>query len=337
MKAVPFFEHGPAGVLQYREDFPDPVPGKNKAVIDIKYCGLNHLDIWTRQGIAGKRIRLPHVSGCDIVGTIGESGERVMVYPGASCGKCEYCVKGHENLCSQFAIIGGMSDYDGGYAEQVAVHSRNVISLPSSVADEDVAALSVSYLVSWNMLQGAGAGKGKTVLVYGATSGVGMATIQLARALGATVITTVSNKEKYDFAKKLGANFVIDRTSQDIAEEARRVTDKKGVDIVVDHGGAATWPASIAALKQGGRMAVCGMTSGNDAVVPVRMFYSKQVTMAGALLGTRAQLLELLRFVERKRIHPVIDSVFPLREAAQAQRKMEENRHAGKILLKCYD
>ena len=335
MKAVPFFEHGPVGVLQYREDFPDPLHGKNETVIDVKYCGLNHLDIWTRQGIAGKKIRLPHVCGCDIVGTGGKTGERVMVYPGVSCGKCEYCRKGRENVCSQFAIIGGMSDYNGGYAEQVAVPARNVVKIPRSVTDETAATLSVSYLVAWNMLQASGAGRGKTVLVYGATSGVGMATIQLARALGATAITTVSNKEKHDFAKKLGADFIIDRTSQNVVEEARRITGNKGVDIVVDHVGAATWPASIAALKQGGRMAVCGMTSGNDATVPVRVFYSKQATIAGAMLGTRAQLLELLRFVARKKIRPVIDSVFSLREAAQAQRKMEENQHSGKILLKC--
>lgn len=331
MKAVPFFEHGPADVLQYCE-FPDPAAGKNEVIVDVEYCGVNHLDIWTRMGIAGKKIRLPHVCGCDIVGTV--KGQRVMVYPGASCGRCRHCKAGHENLCGEFAIIGGMSDWNGGYAERVAVPARNIIKLPPALKSEPAAALAVSYLVAWNMLRTNGAGKGRTILVYGAASGVGMATIQLAKALGAKVITTVSGNAKHDFAKKLGAHHVIDRTSQNVAEEVKKIAPA-GADIVIDHVGAATWPTSIAALRQGGRMAVCGMTSGNEATVPVRMFYSKQAVMTGALLGTSAQLQELVRFVVGKKIRPVIDSVFPLRDAREAQSKMEAGLHAGKILLKC--
>lgn len=330
MKAVPFFEHGSLDVLQYCE-FPDPVPGKDKVVVDVEYCGVNHLDIWTRMGIAGKKIRLPHVCGCDIVGTV--KGQRVMVYPGVSCGRCQYCKNGCENLCSEFAIIGGMSDWNGGYAEKVAVPARNLIKIPKSLKSEMAATLAVSYLVAWNMLKANGAGRGKTVLVYGAASGVGMATIQLAKALGSKVITTVSDG-KHEFAKKLGAHHVIDRTSQNIVEEVKKIAPA-GVDIVIDHVGAATWPTSITALRQGGRMTVCGMTSGNEAVVPVRMFYSKQIVMTGALLGTRAELQELVRFVIRKKIRPVIDSVFALKDAKEAQGRMEAGLHAGKILLKC--
>ena len=339
MKAVPFFEHGDANVLQYREDFQNPAAERGSVLIDVNYCGVNHLDIWTRQGVVGKKIRLPHICGCDIVGTVRsklhnlESEDRVMVYPGVSCGKCPHCRAGRENLCSQFSIIGGMSNYDGGYAEQVAVPARNIIKFPQSMKDEIAATLAVSYLVSWNMLKTNGAGRGKTVLVYGATSGVGMATIQLSKALGARVITTVSGNEKQNFAERLGADHVIDRSTQNVAEQVTKIAG--GVDIVIDHVGAATWPTSIAALKQGGRLAVCGMTSGNEATVPVRMFYSKQITMTGTLLGTMAQLLELVRFVSKKKIKPVIDSVMPLREAAAAQEKMEAGRHMGKILLKC--
>jgi NADPH:quinone reductase-like Zn-dependent oxidoreductase len=331
MKAVAFYEHGPAGVLQYG-NFPDPAAGKGNAVVDVEYCGVNHLDIWVRQGVAGKKIRLPHICGCDIVGTV--KGQRVMVYPGVSCGRCLHCRAGKEPLCSEFAIIGGMSDWDGGYAEKAAVPARNVIKLPPALKSETAACLSVSYLVAWNMLQTNGAGKGKTVLVYGATSGVGMATIQLAKALGAKVITTASGDSKVGFAKKLGAHHVIDRSRQGIIEQVLQIAPA-GVDIVVDHVGAATWPTSIAALKQGGRMAVCGMTSGNEAAVPVRMFYSKQIVMTGALLGTKAQLQELVGFVVRKRMRPLIDSVFDLKDAKDAQRRMEDNVHAGKILLRC--
>ncbi|HJU94863.1 MAG TPA: zinc-binding dehydrogenase [Nitrososphaera sp.] len=345
MKAVAFFEHGPVDVLQYHEDFPDPVAGKDEVIIDIKYCGINHLDIWTRQGIgaaADKKIRLPHICGCDIVGTTPAiRGQRVMIYPGVFCGKCQYCTSSsnnndnnkRENLCNQFAIIGGFSDYNGGYAEQVAVPEKNVIRLPSALKDEAAATLAVSYLTAWNMLQTNGVSRKKKILVYGASSGVGMATIQLAEALGATVITTVSSNSKQDFAKKLGAHYIIDRTRQDIADEIKKIVPT-GVDIVIDHVGAATWATSIAALRQGGRMAVCGMTSGNEATVPVRMFYTKQIVMVGSLLGTRAQLEELINFVMRKKIQPVIDSVFPLQEAKEAQKKMEAGIHTGKILLK---
>ncbi len=183
------------------------------------------------------------------------------------------------------------------------------------------------------MLQTNGASRGKKILVYGASSGVGMATIQLAKALGATVITTVSGNSKHDFAKKLGAHYIIDRTRQDIADEVKKIVPA-GVDIVIDHVGAATWATSITALRQGGRMAVCGMTSGNEATVPIRTFYTKQIVMAGYLLGTRAQLQELINFVMRKKIQPVIDSIFPLQDAKEAQKKMEAGLHAGKILLK---
>jgi NADPH:quinone reductase-like Zn-dependent oxidoreductase len=356
MKAVAFFEHGPVDVLQYHEDFPDPVAGKDaEVIIDIKYCGINHLDIWTRQGLgaaAGKKIGLPHICGCDIVGTTPIRGQRVMIYPGVSCGKCEYCTSTSKrtttrrkrkdnnnynnkngNLCSQLEIIGGFSDYNGGYAERVAVPEKNVIRLPSALKDEIAATLAVSYLTAWNMLQTNGVSRGKKILVYGASSGVGMATIQLAKALGATVITTVSGNTKHDFAKKLGAHYIIDRTRQDIVDEVKKIVSA-GVDIVIDHVGAATWATSISALRQGGRMAVCGMTSGNEATVPVRMFYTKQIVMAGFLLGTRAQLQELINFVMRKKIQPVIDSVFPLQDAKEAQKKMEAGLHAGKILLK---
>ncbi|MDQ3882696.1 MAG: zinc-binding dehydrogenase [Thermoproteota archaeon] len=364
MKAVAFFEHGPAEVLHYQEDFPDPVADEDEVIIDVKYCGINHLDIWTRQGIgaaAGKKIRLPHICGCDIVGTTTAiDGQRVMIYPGVSCGKCRYCTginddrttidrergrrrknndnnnksnNKRENLCSQFAIIGGFSDYNGGYAERVAVPEKNVIRLPNALTDEAAATLAVSYLTAWNMLQTNGANRKKMILVYGASSGVGMATIQLAEALGATVITTVSGNSKYDFARRLGAHYIINRTTQDIADEIKKIVPT-GVDIVIDHVGAETWATSIAALRQGGRMAVCGMTSGNEATVPVRMFYTKQIIMVGALLGTRVQLQELINFVVRNKIQPVIDSVFSLRQAKEAQKKMEAGMHAGKILLK---
>jgi NADPH:quinone reductase-like Zn-dependent oxidoreductase len=217
MRAVPFFLHGPAEVLEYRSDFPDPVASKIQSIVKVEYCGVNHLDIWTRQGITGKKIKLPHVCGCDVVGRTN-LGEPVMVYPGISCGKCPRCRGGRENLCREFAIIGGMSDHDGGYAERVAVPRKNLICLPKTLEPELAATLAVSYLVAWNMLTTNGPIKKKTVLVYGAASGVGMATIQLGKALGATVLTTVSGDGKRDFARRLGADLVIDRNTESIVD-----------------------------------------------------------------------------------------------------------------------
>lgn len=346
MRAAPFYQHGPPGVIQYTDDFPDPSGKKNEIVIDVEYCGVNRLDVWARSGATGKKIRLPHICGCDIVGTVRkrgagfERGERVMVYPGASCGRCTHCLRGRENMCSQFAIIGGVSDYDGGYAEQVAVPARNVMRLPEKLDSRAAATLAVSYLTAWNMLASSSdVGKGRSLLVYGAASGVGMASIQLAKALGvSTIITTATGPDKVKFAKRLAPAglHVIDRSEvQDIAGEVTRITGGTGVDVVIDHVGAATWQASIASLKVGGRMNVCGMTSGNEAVVPVRAFYTKQLTMAGALLGTKAQLARLVKFVVTKGIEPVIDSVMPLSEAAAAHERMERGLHAGKMLLDC--
>ena len=341
MKAVPFFEHGPSSVLQYREDYQDPAPARNRVIVDVSYCGINHLDIWTRQGIAGRKIRLPHICGCDIVGTVSSkshgfrAGDRVMVYPGVFCGRCANCRAGRENLCSRFAVIGGMSDNDGGYAERVAVPAQNIVRIPDSVKDGVAGTLAVSYLVAWNMLRTNGAARGQTVLVYGASSGVGMAAIQIAKALGATVVTTVSGGEKLAFAEKLGADHIVDRSTEIIVERANEITNGAGVDIVIDHVGAATWQTSIASLKHGGRMAVCGMTSGNNATVPVRTFYTKQIVMTGAFLGTKEQLQSLIRFVDKKKIRPVIDSVLPLKEAPLAHERMEAGKHMGKMMLKC--
>jgi NADPH:quinone reductase-like Zn-dependent oxidoreductase len=337
LKAAPFFEHGPAEVISYQESFPDPVPLRHEILVRVDYCGINHLDIWTRQGLPGKNINLPHICGCDIVGHIVQSRSktkrRVMVYPGLSCHKCAFCLSGRENLCVQFSIIGGLSDHDGGYAELVAVPENNLIDLPQSLTSAAAATLAVSYLTAWNILTTNHAGKKTSILVYGGASGVGMATIQLAKALGSPlVITTASNKNKRTFSRRLGADEVID-TSLDIGPKVLELTGGRGVDLVIDHVGAATWQTSISSVKQGGRMAVCGVTSGNEAKVPIRTFYSKQIIMTGALLGTRSQLVELVKFVVRKKICPVIDSSFQLKEARQAQEKMEGGQHQGKILL----
>jgi len=337
VKAVAIHEHGGIDKLIY-QDIEDPKPSKDEVLMKVKACGVNHLDIWVRQGLAGSTLQFPHILGCDIAGEIASKsrnfrvGSRVMVYPGLSCGKCDYCRAGKENLCSKFSIIGGFSNVQGGYAEDVKVPLRNIVSIPAWLSFEEAACLGVSYLTSWNMLKSTNVGKGTTLLVYGAGSGVGSATIQLARAKGAKVITTVGDERKVALAKKLGANHVINRMGHDIVTEVIKLTGE-GVDAVIDHVGASTWMTSLKSLKIGGRMAVCGATTGETANIAIRMVYNKRVSIIGAYLGSKAELVEMMRFMQAKKIRPLIDSKFKLSEAAKAHERMEKSEHFGKIVL----
>lgn len=338
MNAITIHEHGGSDKLIY-EEIEDPVPAKDEVLIKVKTCAVNHLDIWVRQGLPGKTLKFPHILGQDIAGEVASKnksfplGSRVMVYAGLSCGKCSYCKQGRENLCCKFSIIGGFSDAQGGYAEYVKVPLRNVVKIPPGFSFDEAACLGVSYLTSWNMLKSTSVGKGSIVLVYGAGSGIGSATIQLAKAKGSTVITTVGDESKIALAKKIGAKHVIDRTKHDIAAGVLKIVPD-GVDAVIDHVGASTWMTSINCLKTGGRMAVCGATSGETANVVIRTVYNKQLSITGAYLGTKAELKELVAFMQKKRIKPIIDSRFELREAAKAHERMEKSNHFGKILLK---
>jgi len=337
VKAVAINEHGGIDKLIY-QDIEDPKPSKDEVLVKVKACGVNHLDIWVRQGLAGKILQFPHILGCDITGEVASKsrnfriGSRVMVYPGLSCGKCSYCRAGKENLCSKFSIIGGFSNVQGGYAEYVKVPLRNIVSIPAWFSFDEAACLGVSYLTSWNMLKSTDVSKGTTLLVYGAGSGVGSAAIQLARAKGAKVITTVGDERKVALAKKLGADHVINRMEHDITKEVMTLTGD-GADAVIDHVGAGTWMTSLKSLKVGGRMAVCGATTGETANIEIRTVYNKQVSIIGAYLGTKAELVEMMKFMQTKKTRPVIDSKFKLSEAAKAHERMEKSEHFGKIVL----
>ena len=329
MKAVVIRKHGGPDVLSY-EDIADPTPAKGHAVVKINYCAVNHLDIWVRNGLAGKQVPFPHILGCDISGTLVEGfgkfkkGDKVVVHPSVPSGVPRV----------SFSIIGGFSKYRGGYAEIVQVPQENIIKKPNWFSDAEAAALNVSYLTAWNMLDRSKCKKGNTVLIWGANSGVGSAAILLANALGLRIITVVSNEDSIKTAKKVGAHFVINRNELDVATETLRHTKDQGVDAVIDHVGAKTWPISIEVLKTGGRMIACGTTTGNEANVNIRAFYSKEASIIGAYLGTKAQLISLHKFMQSKKIKPIIDSVYDLKDAKLAQQKMEESSQFGKIVLK---
>lgn len=315
-------------MLSY-EQIPDPVAQKGHVLVRVNYCAVNHLDIWVRNGMPGKSVVFPHILGCDICGIILEEfggfkkGEKVVVYPAVDTSIPRV----------SFGIIGGFGKYRGGYAEIISVPKKNIIKKPSWLSDKEAAAINISYLTAWNMLEKSICKKGDIVLIWGANSGVGSAAILLAKAKGLKIITIASGKDKTTLAKKLGADFVIDRNTKDVTSEVLRLTNQVGVDVVIDHVGAKTWPVSLEVLKVKGRMISCGTTTGGEAIVNIRSFYSKEAQIIGAYLGSKSQLVSLHKFMKLKKIRPVIDSVFDLKDAKDAHQKMEESNQFGKILL----
>lgn len=340
MKAIRFHQHGGPEVLRY-EDAPDPKILVNEVLIRVKACALNHLDVWVRAGVPGWRIPLPHIVGADISGEVAEvgslvtrakAGDRVLLSPGVSCGKCEMCFKGLDSACREFTVYGVF--IDGGYAEYVKAAEMNVIPIPGDLSFDEAAAVPLVFLTAWHMLfTRAGLRPGEDVLVIGAGSGVGSAAIQIAKLLDARVIATAGADWKLEKARELGADEVINHTRQSIAEEVKRLTHKRGVDVVVDHVGAAVWEACFDSLATYGRLVTCGMTTGADLKLNGQGLFARQRTILGSFMGGKAELLEALKFIARRKLRPVIDSVFSLEEAAAAQKKMEGRKFVGKILL----
>ena len=340
MKAVIFRQHGGPEVLEYA-DVAEPQIRANEVLVEVKACALNHLDIWARKGLPGIDIPLPHILGNDVSGVVREVGElvtwvnagdEVMVQPGVSCGHCEACLSGKDNFCREYDIIGYRRD--GGYAELVAVPGVNIIPKPAPLSWEEAAALPLVTVTAWHMLvTRADVQPGENVLVHAAGSGVGSVAIQIAKLRGARVITTASTDEKLAHARELGADETINYTRDDWPKEVRRLTDRKGVDVVVEHTGATTWPGSISSLKNNGRLVTCGATSGYDARTDLRQVFYRNLSLLGSFMGSKAELLEAMKFVEEGKIRGVVDRVLPLNEARQAHELIENRAQFGKIVL----
>jgi NADPH:quinone reductase-like Zn-dependent oxidoreductase len=341
VKAAIFRKHGGPEVLEYT-DVPEPQMRANEVLVAVKACALNHLDIFARGGLPGIEIPLPHILGNDIAGVVREVGElvtwvkpgdEVMVQPGVSCGHCEACLSGQDNLCREYDIIGYRRD--GGYAEFVAVPGVNVVPKPAELSWEEAAALPLVTITAWHMLvTRANVQPAEDVLVHAAGSGVGSIAIQIAKLRGARVLTTASSDEKLAKARELGADLTINYTQPDWPKEVRRLTDKRGVDVVVEHTGAATWPGSISSLKNNGRLVTCGATSGFDARTDLRQVFYRHLNLLGSFMGSKAELLEALKFVRQGKIRAVVDRVLPLSEARQAHELLEDRAQFGKIVLK---
>jgi NADPH:quinone reductase-like Zn-dependent oxidoreductase len=337
VKAVRFHQHGGADVLRY-EDAPDPEPARGRALLRVRACGLNHLDLWERQGIERVTLRLPHISGSDVSGEIlddgggpAPAGTRVMLQPGLRCGACPACQAGRDNQCATFDVLGLQSD--GGYAELVSVPLENVIPIPAQVDFVTAAAFPLTFLTAWHMLvTRAGLQKGDTVLVLAAGSGVGQAAIQLARHFGARVFAT-AGPEKIERALALGADAVFDHYAGDYSREVRQHTDGRGVDIVIEHVGEATWGRSVRCLATGGRLVTCGATTGPRAAIDLRHLFARQLSLLGSYMGTFDELRAAAPLLFSGALRPVIDKVFPLERAAEAQRRLEGKVQFGKIVL----
>jgi len=340
MKAVIFKQHGGPEVLEFA-DAPDPKPRANEVLIEVKACALNHLDIFVRNGLPGIEIPLPHILGNDIAGVVREVGElvtwvkaddEVMVQPGVSCGHCDACLSGRDNLCREYDMIGYRRN--GGYAQFVSVPGVNVFPKPANISWEEAAALPLVTVTAWHMLVGrANIRPGEDVLVHAAGSGVGSVAIQIAKLHGARVITTASSDEKLAKARELGADETINYTRDDWPKEVKRLTERRGVDVVFEHTGSETWPGSISSLKNNGRLVTCGATSGFDARTDLRQVFYRHLTILGSFMGSKAELLEAMKFVRQGKIRGVVDRVLPLSEAKQAHELLESRGQFGKVVL----
>jgi NADPH:quinone reductase-like Zn-dependent oxidoreductase len=338
MKAAVIHEFGGPEVLRY-EDVPDPKLRKDQVLVRVKACALNHLDLWVRKGLPG--VKLPHILGSDIVGEIVEvgeyiadlkSGQRVLLAPMHFCNHCEQCLAGRQNMCREFTVLG--NGVDGGNCELIAVPAANVIPIPDSLGFNEAASVPLVFLTAFHMLTGRAAIRpGQTVLVLGANSGVGIAAIQIAKLFNATVITTAGDDRKIQKARELGADYVINHYQQKIGDEARKLTGKAGVDIVIEHVGTATWNESLKALKPGGTLVTCGATTGFEAQIDLRFLFSRQLALLGSYMGTMGELREVLKHVFAGRLKPVVDSTFPLREIRAAHEYLEKSQMFGKVVV----
>jgi len=338
MKAVRFHAHGGPDVLRY-EDAPDPSAGPGEALVRVRACGMNHLDLWQRRGMERVRIPFPHISGAEVAGEVITAegsefvpGRRVMLQPGLSCGHCAACLDGRDNECAKYDVLGYRSD--GGYAEIVKVPLQNLVAIPDAIGFVEAAAFPLTFLTAWHMLTTrARLRAGEDVLVIGAGSGVGQAAIQIARLLGARVFATAGTDEKLVKARQLGAREVINHTTGDVPSMLREFTAGRGVDVVVEHVGTATWDGSIKSLARGGRLVTCGATTGHDARIDLRVLFARQISLLGSYMGRKAELLRAAQFFFAGEIRPVVDRTYPLAEAAEAHRRLEAREQFGKLVL----
>jgi len=339
MKAIIFYEQGGTDKLRY-EDVPVPQIGQNEVLVSVRACAVNRLDIRARQDRPEVE-PMPHILGSDVAGDVAEVGanvlnvsvgDKVVISPCMNCGQCEDCIDGYESLCDFQKILGFQTN--GGYAEFVKAPGQNMLKVSGGVVYEELAAVPIAFLTAWHMLMTrANLKAGEDVLILSAGSGVGSAALQIAKLAGARVFATASTDAKLQKAKELGADFAINYREVDFGEAVKEFTNGRGVDVVYEHIGAATFEQSIKSLAKNGRLVTCGVTSGNLATINIRYIYQKQLTILGSALGNKSELLKVLNLVGQGRLKPVISKVLPLHDAAKAHQLMEDRNNFGKLIL----
>lgn len=341
MRAVILPRHGGPEVLELVGDHPDPVPGPDQVVVRVRAASVNRLDLHVRRGIPSLRLTLPHILGADAAGEVLEvgadvtevaEGDRVLVNPGVSCGSCEACSVGEDSLCAEFRVLG--EHLPGTYAERVAVPARNVARLPADFAWEAAAAAPLVFMTAWRLLVSrARVRPGEDVLILGAGSGVSTAAIQIAKLAGCTVFVTSSSDEKLRRAKALGADVLINYDTTPWSQAVWELTGKRGVDVVLDHVGQATFKDSVRALRKGGRLVSPGATTGPTVELDMRYLYWRQISVIGSTLASQREFEEVIKLVFMGRLKPVVDRVLPLPQAKEAHEILEAGRQFGKIVL----
>lgn len=340
MKALCFYNHGDLDILKY-DDVPEPKPGKGEVLVEVKACALNHLDIWVMRGWPGLDLEMPHWGGSDIAGVVAEvgpgvtgweTGKRVVIDPGINAVEDEFTRRGEQCLSPGYKIIG--EHMRGGLAQYVKVPAHNLVEIPENIDFPVAAAPLLVTLTAWRMLINRAQLKaGETVLVVGAGGGVNSVAIQIAKLAGATIFVVASNAEKAEKARSLGADFVIDRSQADWGKEVRRLTAKRGVDVVVDNVGRATINTSMQAVARGGRIVIVGNTSGPKVEIDIRRIFGMQISLIGSTMGTHQDFVDITRMLWSGKIKSLVDSVMPLSEGLQAFKMMERSEQFGKIVL----
>ena len=340
MKALAFHEHGGLDRLRY-QDVPDPAIGPADVLVRVRACALNHLDLFVREGLPGFRLPLPFWTGCDIAGEVAQVGaavrdvtvgDRVAVNPNLHCGRCEFCERGEQSLCVTYGILG--EHVHGGLAEYVKVAGDKVLKLPAHVKYEDAAAFILVNMTAWRMLvTQARLRAGEDLLVIGVGGGVSSTAVQIGKLCGARVWVTSSSDDKLARARELGADECINHAREDWARVVWEKTGKRGVDVVLENVGAATWKGSLRALAKGGRLVTCGATSGPIGETDIRVVFWKQVSIIGSTMSSNAEFHDVMRELFRGRLRAIVDTVMPLVEGADAQRRLAEGKQFGKIVL----
>ncbi|MDB2223236.1 zinc-binding dehydrogenase [Halorubrum ezzemoulense] len=341
MKAVQFADHGDRDVIEYGE-FPEPDPDRGEVLVDVKAGALNHLDVWTRRGMPGIDVEMPHIPGSDAAGVVEavgegvtrfEPGDHVAVSAGVSCGNCEFCRNGEESLCVSFHIIG--EHVRGVHAEKASVPAENLVPVPDGVDWEVAGSASLVFQTAWRMLQTrADIEAGEKVLVLGASGGVGHAAVQIADHAGCEVFATASTEEKLAHAEDCGADRVIDYEANDFADEIAALTGKRGVDVVVDHVGEATYPNSLKSMAKGGRLVTCGATTGPNPGAGLNRIFWNQLSVIGSTMATPGEVDDVLELVWDGTFEPRVREVLPMSEAARAHEMIENREGFGKVVVR---